>query len=57
MKVGCMEEKETFEIPEKDKTIEKAVVAIICPVCKQKAYMAEIDVYPCRDCGRVWCVD
>ena len=56
MKVGCLNEKETFEIPDKDMIVEKTIVAIICPVCKQKAYMAEIDVYPC-DCGRVWCVD
>jgi len=57
MKVGCMEENETFEITEKDMTIEKQVVAIICPICKEEAYMAEIDVYPCRGCGRVWCID
>jgi transposase-like protein len=46
-----------FEIPKEDQIIELDIVAIICPICKSKAYKIEPDLYQCSNCDRLWNVE
>jgi len=56
MKVSCLEHEGPFEIDKKDMTMEITITEIKCPICKGDAYLKEIDVYVCSNCGLVWSV-
>ena len=58
MKVSdCCPDIGPFEIPEEDQIKEIDIVAILCPLCKKKAYKIEPDLYQCIHCGRLWNVE
>ena len=46
-----------FEIPDEDMITEIDLVAIKCPICKERANKIEPDLFECWNCNRLWNVE
>jgi len=45
------------EIPKGNLIIQPDIIAILCPICKEKSFKVEPDLYSCDNCKRLWSVE
>jgi len=57
MKVRSCDGGILHEITNTDVIIESEIIAILCPICKNKAFKVEPDLYQCFECNELWSVE
>jgi len=57
MKVRSCDGGILHEITKTDMIISPEIIAILCPICKEKAFKVEPDLYRCSNCNELWSVE